>query len=371
MRYCKRCLFPDTKPDLYFDEQGICDACRSAEEKHSFEQGLDWDQRAKEFKDIIEKYKSKDGSNYDCIVPVSGGKDSMFQVYAMKIIHKMNPLAVTFDQFDQTPTGRHNLEALRNLGVDHIHFTLNPRVVKKLVKKGFEIVGDSHWVNHVGIFTIPAKIAVAFNIPLIIWGENSQLEYGGPAAEKDRKVLDKRWRQEFGGMRGFREEDMVDDELSLSDLKSLMYPSDEEIQRVGVTGLFYGYFFKWNSIEHVKTVKKYGFKSTPEPLHGSWLDWENCDMKLLDIREHFKWLKYGYGRTTDQVNIFIRNGTISREEGLEIVKQRDGKLGHKKEFCEYIGITEQEFDRIRDGFVNKDIFEKDENNEWIFKEPVH
>jgi len=371
MKYCKRCLFPDTKPDIYFDEHGICDACRTAEKKHNHEEGIDWKAREKEFKDLIEKYRCKDGSKYDCIVPVSGGKDSTFQVYCMKVIHKMNPLAVTFDQFDQTPTGLYNLEVLKKIGVDHIHFTMNPNIVKKLVKKGFEIVGDPYWINHVGIFTVPAKVAVAYNIPLLIWGENSQMEYGGPAADRERKVLDKRWRQEFSGMRGFREEDMVDDEISMADLKPLVYPSDEEVKKTGLTGLFYGYFFKWNAIEHVELVKKLGWKELPEAWKGSWIKWENCDMKYEGIREHLKWIKYGYGRTTDQVNIFIRNGSMTREEGLKIVKERDGKLEFKKEFCDYIGISEDEFDRIRDTFVNTDIFKKDKNGEWVLKEPVH
>ena len=234
MKYCKRCLFPDTKPDLYFDEEGICDACRSAERKHGKEKAIDWKARANEFKTILEKYRSKDGMKYDCIVPVSGGKDSTFQVYAMKIFHKMNPLAVTFDQFDATDVGKHNLDILRSIGVDHIHFTINPDIVRRLVRKGFEIVGDSHWINHVGIYTVPTKLAVALKIPLLIWGENSQLEYGGPASSRDNSVLDKRWRQEFGCMRGFREEDMVDDSIKLSDMKSLIWPSDEEIKEVGV-----------------------------------------------------------------------------------------------------------------------------------------
>jgi N-acetyl sugar amidotransferase len=368
MRYCKKCLFPETKPDLFFDDEGICDACRSAEKKENIEIGINWAERDKEFKKIIDKFRSKDGSNYDCIVPVSGGKDSMYQVYRMKIIHKMNPLAITFDQFDQTETGIRNLNVLRELGVDHIHFTMNPRIVKKLVKKGFEIVGDPYWVNHVGIFTAPVRFAVALNIPLLIWGENSQLEYGGPAADKERQVFDKRYRQEFGGMRGFREEDMVDDEISISDLKCLLYPSDEEIQRVGVTGLFYGYFYKWNPIEHVELMKKFGWKELPKAWPGSWLKWENCDMRFEDVREHLKWVKFGYGRATDQLNIFIRNGKLTREEGLKITIEKDGKMELKKEFCEYIGISEKEFDRIRDSFVNTDILKKDKKGEWKLKE---
>lgn len=371
MRYCKKCLFPDTKPDIYFDEEGVCDACRSAEKKNSSENLIDWKTREKEFVEIMDKYRS-DGSRYDCIVPVSGGKDSCFQVYAMKMLHKMNPLAVTFDQFDQTDTGRHNLDVLRSIGVDHIHFTLNPNIVKKLVKKGFEIVGDPHWVNHVGIYTVPARIAVSFRIPLIIWGENPQLEYGGPAASRESRILDKRWRQEFGCMRGFREEDMVDDDISIADIKALVYPSDDEVKDVGVTGLFYGYFFKWNAREHLKIVEKLGFKRLPEAWPGSWLDYENCDMKFLDVREHLKWLKYGYGRVTDQVNIDIRNGIIGRNEAKKIVRERDGRLVDwmKKEFCDYIGISTSEFNKIRDTFVNTDIFEKDSRGEWKLREEI-
>ena len=216
MRYCGRCLFPDTKPDIYFDEQGICDACRSAERKNGVQNSIDWDERAKEFQDILDGCPSKDNMAYDCIVPVSGGKDSTFQIYAMKVLHKKNPLSVTFDQFDATDISRYNLNVLRSIGVDHIHFTLNPEIVKRLVRKGFEIVGDPHWVNHVGIFSVPTRIAVNFNIPLIVWGEQPQFEYGGPKASRDNKILDKRWRQEFGGMRGFREEDMVGENISLS-----------------------------------------------------------------------------------------------------------------------------------------------------------
>ena len=370
MKYCKRCLFPDTKPDLYFDEEGICDACRSAERKHGKEKAIDWKARANEFKTILEKYRSKDGMKYDCIVPVSGGKDSTFQVYAMKIFHKMNPLAVTFDQFDATDVGKHNLDILRSIGVDHIHFTINPDIVRRLVRKGFEIVGDSHWINHVGIYTVPTKLAVALKIPLLIWGENSQLEYGGPASSRDNSVLDKRWRQEFGCMRGFREEDMVDDSIKLSDMKSLIWPSDEEIKEVGVTGIFYGYYFKWDTHVNMEISKKFGWKSLSKPWAGSWLDYENCDMKFLDIREHLKWVKYGYGRATDQVNIYIRNGQMTRAEGLKIVKEIDGNIDseHKKEFCQYIGITEKEFDRIRDTFVNTDLFKKDSNGEWFLRE---
>ncbi len=369
IRYCKRCLFPETKPDLYFDDEGVCDACRSAERKHGLEAAVDWDARAAEFQKVIADAKSRAGGGYDCIVPVSGGKDSTWQVYAMKIIHGMNPLAVTFDQFDQTETGFHNLEVLRSIGVDHVHFTLNPKVVQRLVKKGFEIVGDHYWVNHVGIYTVPFHFAVKFRIPLIVFGENPQFEYGGPEQSRDNMIMDRRWRQEFGLMRGLREEDMVDEEITLKDLQMLQFPTDEEMHDAGVLGTFYGYFYKWDASVHTELVRKLGWKSLPEAPKGSWVDYENCDMRYIDIRERVKYLKYGYGRATDQLNIEIRNGRLERGEALEIAKRLDGEVDENNvvALCEYLGIDREEYDEVMDSFVNQDLFEKDSNGEWVLR----
>ncbi len=369
MKYCNLCLFPDTKPDIYFDDQGICDACHSADRKHGVLNAIDWSGRQQEFEKILTEYRSPDGLTYDCVVPVSGGKDSTYQAYQMKVVHKMNPLAVTFDQFDHCERSRYNLDVLREIGVDHIHFTMNPKMVRKLVRKGFEIVGDPYWVNHVGIFTFPFRIATSYKIPLIIYGENPLLEYGGPAADRERKVFDRRYRQEFGCMRGFREEDMVDDEIAMADLKCLSFPTDQELQDAQVTGLFYGYFFKWDPIEHTQMIKdRLNWKALDKAWAGCWDPNENVDSRFEGIREHLKWVKYGYGRATDQVNIHIRNNRLTREAGLKIIKEIDGKIEFVPEFCEYIGMSLEEFYRIRDTFVNTDIFERVSATEWKLKE---
>ena len=370
VKYCRKCLFPDTKPDLYFDEDGVCDACRTAERKHGHADSIDWESRAKKFDEILSDARKKAGGWYDCIVPVSGGKDSTWQVYAMKKIHNMNPLAITFDQFDQPETGLHNLDVLRSIGVDHIHFTLNPNIVRRLVMKGFEIVGDPYWVNHVGIFTIPFHFAVRFNIPLVIFGENPQFEYGGPESSRDNMVMDKRWRQEFGGMRGLREEDMVDSDISIDDLRALQYPSDEMVNDIGVTGIFYGQYFKWDATIHTEKMKKIGWTALPSPQAGSWVDYENCDMEYVDIRERIKYLKYGYGRATDQLNIELRHGRITREDALAIAKNIDGKVEqcNINKFCNYLGISIDKYNLIVDSFVNSDIFMKSKDGNWIMKE---
>jgi N-acetyl sugar amidotransferase len=367
LKYCKKCLFPETKPDIYFDSEGVCDACRSAERKHGLENAINWDERAKSFDKIISNAKSKAQGWYDCVIPVSGGKDSTWQVYALKKIHNMNPLAITFDQFDQTEIGRHNLKIMADIGVDHIHFTLNPNVVKKLVKKGFEIIGDPYWVNHLGMFTVPFHIATKFNIPLVIFGENPQFEYGGPESGRDNMIMDRRWRQEFGGMRGFREEDMVDNDISLGDLRILHYPSDNEVKNTGVMGTFYGQYFKWDALIQTKLIKDFGWLPLKAPPKGSWMDYENCDMQFVDIRERIKYLKYGYGRATDQLSIEIRNNRISRHDALEIVKKIDGNVDEKSilDFCQFIGITRNEYDHIMESFVNYEIFKKDGNNKIV------
>jgi N-acetyl sugar amidotransferase len=369
VRYCKRCLFPETKPDLYFDDDGVCDACRSSERKHGVDDAIDWGEREEQFKQLLVEAKQRAKGVYDCLVPVSGGKDSTWQVYAMKKIHGMNPLAVTFDQFDQTPTGIHNLNVLREIGVDHVHFTLNPNIVKPLIKKGFEIVGDHYWVNHVGIYTVPFHFAVNFGIPLVIFGENPQFEYGGPSMSRDNMIMDRRWRQEFGLMRGLREEDMVDEDISMQDLGMLCYPSDEAMHEAGVLGTFYGHFFKWDAGVHTELVKTLGWSTLPEPPAGSWVDYENCDMKFIDIRERVKYLKFGYGRATDQLNIELRNGRITREKALEIANQSDGNVDPKniQGFCEYINISREEYDEVMDSFVNHDIFYQSEGGEWLLR----
>lgn len=370
INYCKRCLFPETKPDLYFDDDGICDACYSADRKHAVENAINWSERKESFEELLNEARLKKPKGYNCIVPVSGGKDSTWQVYAMKEIHKMRPLAVTFDQFDQTPEGLKCLEVLRSIGVDHVHFTLNPNVVKKLVLKAFELLGDHYWVNHVGIFTVPYHFAVMFDIPLVMFGENPQLEYGGPEKSRDNMIMDRAWRQEFGLMRNFREEDMIDDEISQDDLTMLYYPSDEIIEEKEIIGTFYGHFHKWNAREHLDVVTELGWKGFDKAPTGSYLNYENIDMYFIEIRERQKYLKYGYGRVTDQLNIDIRNNVLTREEALGYIEM-DGQVDDNvvKEFCEYLEISESKYNEIMDTFVNHEIFVKDNHGEWILRNP--
>ena len=364
MKYCKNCLFPDTKPELEFNEKGICSACVYAEEKET----IDWSSRRKELENILDKYR-RTNSNYDCIIPVSGGKDSHFQTYMIKKEFGLNPLIVSFHPRDFTEIGRKNIENLKNLGADCIEFTANPTIYKKLAKFGFNELGDGAWPEHIGIFTVPVQVAVAFKIPLIIWGENPQLEYGGPASVSSKPHLDREWCEKHGGyfLDKIKPEDMVKNGIELSNLKPYLYPTDEQLNNAGVTGIFLGYYLKWDARNQLEIVKKVGFNVLDKPNEGTYTNYENLDTKYVSFHDYFKFLKFGFGRATDHASIDIRNHRLTREEGLKLVKEYEGKIPTKylQEFLEDFEMTFKEFLQICDKFTNKTIFKTDENGELI------
>lgn len=362
MKICTNCVMPSTKPDLHFNEDGVCDACQSQKSKNS---EIDWKKREEEFLNLIKQYKVH--PDYDCIIGVSGGKDSTYQV--IKVLELgLNPLCVCFEPTIPTEIGRKNLENLNNLGVDLIHIKRNPVVYKKLAKEAFIRTGDNEWQNHLGIFTTVPKLAVNFNIPLIIWGESPQIEYGGPATSKTRNTLDRQWLEEFGGLLGNRISDMVGvDGLTKKDLSLYTYASDEDIHRVGVTGLFLGYYFKWDLREVVKKSKEHGFSVQDRPVETTYENFENLDCYSNHVHDYLKYVKYGFGRATDNACLDIRLGYIKREEGVRLVNKYDGIPPKKaiNEYLNYTGFTQEEFNKIVDSYTNKRIFKRDENGKFI------
>jgi N-acetyl sugar amidotransferase len=361
MKICTNCVMPNTKPDLHFDENGVCDACQSQTSKN---EEIDWNSREKEFLDLVHNYKTN--LDYDCVIGVSGGKDSTYQV--IKVLELgLNPLCICFEPTIPTEIGRKNLENLNNLGVDLIHIKRNPIVYKKLAKEAFQRTGDNEWQNHLGIFTTVPKFAVNFNIPLIIWGESPQIEYGGPATSKTRSILDRQWLEEFGGLLGNRISDMVGvDGLTNKDLSLYTYASDEDIHKVGVTGLFLGYYFKWDLREVVSKAKEYGFSVQDRPVETTYENFENLDCYSNHLHDYLKYAKYGFGRATDNACLDIRLGYITREEGVRLVNKYDGTPPRKaiKEYLNYTGFTQKEFDKIVDSYTNKRIFERDEGGKF-------
>lgn len=367
LTYCQRCVMPSTKPDLYLDKEGICNACRSYENRKN----VDWTIRKNELFTILDRYRSKDKSNWDCIIPVSGGKDSTYQVVQM-LEFGMNPLCVTSTTCDLTEIGRRNIENLKHLGVDHIEISPNPIVRAKLNRIGLLEIGDISWAEHVGIFTIPVRAAVQFNIPLIIWGENSQNEYGGPAGAIENNTLNRRWLEEFGGLLGLRVSDLIGTEsITRENLIFYFYPEDEVLSRVGVTGLFLGYYIPWDGLSNTLVAQSFGFETSPLSTLGSMANYENLDNYQVAIHEYFKYLKFGFGRTTDHVCMHIRRGRVTREMGMSIVKRLDGKFPNEylgkslEKILEPLNIKIDEFIKICDKFTNKKIFKLDSSGNLI------
>jgi N-acetyl sugar amidotransferase len=367
IKYCKKCLFPETKPDLFFNEEGICSACIAADLKHA---GIDWEKREKDFYQVIDHFRLSRGSRgYDCIVPVSGGKDSTYQAYFMKYVCGLNPLLVCFETTIVTELGQQNLDNLSKMGMDVIHFKKNHEVYKKMVIEGFRRVGDEMWPNHIGIFTIPVMFAVKFGIKLVIWGENSQQEYGGPLEAIGNNTLNRRWLEEFGGLLGNRIQDMIGvDGITEKELTPYFYPEDEELAKVGVTGLFLGHYFFWDARKQMEVIKEYGFKVKEDgPLEGTYTNYENLDEKLVGLHDYLKFVKYGFGRATDHACIDIRNKRLDRGEGLELVKKYDGKYPFYAvtEFIKYAGLKKEEIDKVIDSYTNPVLFKQNSEGGFV------
>jgi N-acetyl sugar amidotransferase len=362
MRYCTKCLYPDTKPQLNFNEDGACDACTNWEKKSS----VDWESRKKQLQEIAEKYRKSDGS-YDCVIPVSGGKDSTFQALYARDELGLNPLLVNFIPRDLVELGRKNIENLKNQGFDYVEFTPNPKIYRQLAKIGLTEFGDVTWPEHHGLFIVPVKVAAAFNIPLIIWGENPQFEYGGPGLGDQ---LDFEWLKKFGGF--WLDEYNVETigtkfDIKLKNLNPYIYPTKEELEKMNLKSIFLFYFLRYDVYSILEHVKKHGFSVDDRPKEGTYTNWENLDEKYTGMHDYFKWIKYGFGRATDHASLDIRYGKISREEGKKLVREYEGKIPTRyfEEFLKDMELDKKEFYRIVDKFSNKEIFKSDTNGELL------
>lgn len=361
MRYCATCLYPESKPDLWFDENGVCSACLAYQSRAT----VDWQARQREFVEVTERYRSTDGANYDCIVPVSGGKDSTYQVVRL-LQQGLNPLCVTAMTDSLSEIGARNLDNIAELGVDHIRITTNPKLRRRINKLALSEIGDISWPEHVAIFTTPVRVAAQMNVPLIVWGENSQNEYGGPAASQKDHVLNRRWLEEFGGLLGLRVTDLIGlDGIAARDLIQYRYPGDEALRVVGVTGIFLGYYFPWDGMQNTIIAQAHGFVTSENLVEGSLANYENLDNYQTGIHDYFKYLKLGFGRATDIANNHIRRGRLTRADAAPLVRMHDGAfpwtcLGRPLEdILAEIDMTLDEFQRVCDRFTNKRLFKTD------------
>jgi len=367
IKYCTKCVVPDTKPDIQFDKNGVCSACNYYDQRIE----IDWDKRYQELMELLDKYRSKDGSNHDCIIPVSGGKDSTYQTIKM-LEFGMNPLCITATTDKLSDIGRRNIENIKKLGVDYIEVTTNPVLRRKINNFTLRTVGDIGWPEHLTIFTIPVRIATQHNIPLIIWGENTQNENGGPVVDAENNTLTRRWLEEFGGLNSLRVSDLIGEEgIKKKDLVLYTYPSNDELEKIGVTGLFLGHYIPWDGHNNALIAQAYGFESYPTRIDGSIINYENLDNLQMRVHDYFKFLKFGYDRCTDWAALHIRRNRLSRDEGFKLVKKYGGKfpssyLGTSlSEILDDIDMSQDEFNKICDQFSNKALFKCDSHGNLI------
>ncbi len=367
MNYCKNCIMPDTRPDQIFNDKGVCNACLSYEHN---QKKINWEQRSKELEKIISEAKDR-STSWDCVIPSSGGKDSTYQALWAKT-KGLNPVLVTATTCDLSLIGRKNLDNLKQLGFDTIEISNDPKIRAKLNKSCLDLIGDISWPEHVSIFTAPIKFALNYKIPLILYGENPQIEYGGPEKSLSNYLLDRKWMEEFGGLIGLRVSDLLSEQnFTKKQLSIYEYPTQEELSKFPIKSIFLGYFERWDSLRNFDISKENGFQSYDENLEGCYFNFEKLDNYQHGIHDYFKFLKFGFGRATDQLCYSIRRGLITRKEALKKVKLLEGQypksyMGKSiSQILNKIGMTISEFNKICDKFTNKKIFKCDQKGHLV------
>lgn len=356
VRYCRRCVYPSSSAaPLALDADGLCSGCRVAGQRGN----IDWQRREGMFRRLLDEYRSHDGSNYDCIIPVSGGKDSYYQVHLVKAVFGMNPLLVTYHGNNYTPAGMRNLVRMREVfGCDHVFFTPSIRVLQVMNRMGMRMMGDMNWHAHAGIFTYPIRVAVKERVPLMIWGEHGFMDLGGMHSYNDFVEFTYRFRHEHA-LRGYEWSDFLEaapaqgESLERRELLPWMYPTDAEIGDVGVRGVYVSNYFHWDANEHGKMViERYGFEPADEPFERTYRTMSNLDdMHENGLHDYMKFVKFGYGRASDHACKDIRAGLMTREQAIAIVQRMDPvKSRDLARWLPYVGWSEEEFDRVADRF---------------------
>jgi len=352
MRYCQKCILPDTRPNLVIGEDGVCSACRS----HGTKKIIDWRARQDAFKDVVATARER-SRGYDCLIPVSGGKDSTWQVLTC-LEHGLNPLAVTWKTPGRTEIGQQNLDNLVALGVDHIDYQVNPKTERKFMLQGLEKYGSTAIPMHMAIFAIPPKIAERFGIPLIVWGENSAFEYDGSQVERTGFKLDGAWLRRYGVTHGTTAHDWVDETLSVREMTPYFAPGESELEAAGVNAIFLGYYFEWDPQKTRAAAAAHGFKSSTGGARTGLYDYADIDDDFISIHHWLKWHKFGFTRLYDNLALEIRNGRLKRSEAIDIVRARGDETptADIEKLCGFLDITPRSFAAICETFRNREIW---------------
>jgi len=366
VRYCKRCVYPEIAVNLLVDDEGVCSACRVHDEVDQIPESQ-WARRKDLFVRLLEQGRKGREGDYDCVVGVSGGKDSYFQVDVVKSLG-FKPLLVTYHGNNYLPEGQGNLDRMRHVtGCDHLVLGPSVDTLVRLNRHAFYKMGDMNWHNHAGIFMTPMRIAIQWKIPFVVWGETAW-DLAGMYSPDDFVEWSKRMTLEHA-MRGFTWRDFVGlDGLTEQDMTWLKMPSDDDFERSGVRGIYVGNFFRWDANEHVKLVtQKYGFEAARQPFERTYRTFSNLDdMHENGIHDYLKFVKFGYGRGSDHASKDIRGKYMSRAEGIEAVRRYDHvkPMRDLDRWLDYVGMEEAEFDRVADTFRDKRVWTQDASGAW-------
>lgn len=370
MKYCKRCLYPSNHPlGITFNDQGICSGCLIHEEKDE----LDWNKRFAELKKIGDQYKNKSRSVHDCIVPVTGARDSYYIVHVVKNLLGMNPLLVNYNAHYNTRMGIRNLAYLRTLvGTDFMQSTVSPERVKKITRETLKLRGSMYWHILAGQTVFPVQVAVKFKIPLIIWGAHQGIDQVGMFSHTDEVEMSRKYRKDHDLM-GLEAEDLLDskNDLERKDLEGFLYPHDKELEAVSVRGIYLNNYMRWDSKnQHEKMITEYGYETMQQ--QRTFDTYNDVDsFHYSGIHDVIKMIKHGYGKVTDHACREIRLKRMTREEGIALVEKyqevqaRDGEL-----FYKWLGIESKEFWNLIDQHRSTLCWSKLSNGKFELRDSV-
>jgi len=362
MRYCRRCILPDTRPGIVLDAEGICSGCRGHDDK---EHRIDWTARRGAFERLVAAAKAR-AQGYDCIVPVSGGKDSWYQVIRCQE-YGLRVLGVTWRTPARTEIGERNLrEMIARLGIDHIDYTIDPETERRFMVAAFERKGATAIPMHMALFAIPIRFAVDLRIPLVVWGENPQLEFGGPEADRLATDLDLAWIRKYGVTNQTEWRDWIGAErLTERDMAAYRLPSEEAFQRFQPKSIFLGSYFKWNSEDNARVAAERGFVSGEEHRKTGVWSFADIDCHFIALHHFLKWYKFGMLRSFDNLSQQIRYGTITRPAAIDSIKRHGLQVPEDgiRRFCVFVGKPERWFWDVAESFRNLDIWRND-NGRW-------
>lgn len=367
VKFCKKCTMSNQRPRITFDENGVCSACNFAEYK---QKKINWDEREQELIELCDRLRKNNGE-YDVLVPCSGGKDGGFVAHQLKYKYGMNPLTVTWAPLKATEIGRVNLDAFIASGFDHILGTPNGKVTRKLTNLAFKYLGDPFQPFIYGQANFPLHVALKYNIKLIMYGENGEVEYGGDmtnAYKPDRGIKE----QDSHYFSGLPPEFWIEHGLTLADLKPFMAPDYEQIMNHGLMIHFFSYYKFWDPQENYYYCKENtGFTPNPERTEGTYSKYASLDDRIDGFHYYLSYIKFGIGRATSDSAHEIRDGKIDREEGVALVKKYDGEYPKKyyQEFLEYCDLTDEEVHEVIDSWRSDHLWEK-KNGKWQLKHAV-